>query len=175
MQGFEVNGKIPEFSDINGYLRYYPGTKQSIDFSMAFNPYHTRFSRLRLGANWGAPSDNLFLRVSWYKSLNPYFDNTWGERHQVSFYTGFKIPKINLDALGTLDYNIKERKLLYTALSVVYHYQCIDFKADVKMFYFREKPEAQFGISIGLGNIGKTTDFFGGLTDSEHARTNNPY
>lgn len=142
---------------------------------MAFNPYHTRFSRLRLGANWGAPSDNLFLRVSWYKSLNPYFDNTWGERHQVSFYTGFKIPKINLDALGTLDYNIKERKLLYAALSVVYHYQCIDFKADVKIFYFREKPEAQFGISIGLGNIGITTDFLGGLTDSEHARTNNPY
>ena len=175
MQGFEVDGKIPEFSDINGYLRYYPGTKQSIDFSMAFNHYHTRFSRLRLGANWGAPGDNLFLRVSWYRSLNPYFDNTWGERHQVSFYTGFKIPKINLDALGTLDYNIKERKLLYTSLSVVYHYQCIDFKADVKIFYFREKPEAQFGISIGLGNIGKTTDFLGGLTDSEHAQTNNPY
>jgi LPS-assembly protein len=175
MQGFEVDGKIPEFSDINGYLRYYPGTKQSIDFSMAFNPYHTRFSRLRLGVNWGAPGDNLFLRVSWYRSLNPYFDNTWGERHQVSFYTGFKIPKINLDALGTLDYNIKERKLLYTALSLVYHYQCIDFKADVKIFYFREKPEAQFGISIGLGNIGKTTDFLGGLTDSEHTQTSNPY
>ncbi len=175
MQGFEVDGKIPEFSDINGYLRYYPGTKHSIDFSMAFNPYHTRFSSLRLGANLGAPGDNLFLRVSWYRSLNPYFDNTWGERHQASFYTGFKIPKINLDALGMLDYNIKERKLLYTSLSVVYHYQCIDFKADVKIFYFREKPEAQFGISIGLGNIGKTTDFLGDLTDSEHAQTNNPY
>jgi lipopolysaccharide assembly outer membrane protein LptD (OstA) len=175
LQGFEVDGEIPEFSDINGYLRYYPGTKSSIDFSMAFNPYHTRFSRLRLGANLGAPGDNLFLRVSWYRSLNPYFDNTWGERHQFSFYTGFKIPKINLDALGTLDYNIKERKLLYTALSVVYHYQCIDFKADVKIFYFRETPEAQFGISIGLGNIGKTTDFLGGLTDSEHAQTNTPY
>jgi lipopolysaccharide assembly outer membrane protein LptD (OstA) len=175
MQGFEVNGEIPEFSDIYGYLRYYPGTKHSIDFSMAFNHYHTRFSHLRLGANLGASGDNLFLRVSWYKSLNPYFDSTWGDRHQISFYTGFKIPKINLDALGTLDYNIKERKLLYAALSVVYHYQCIDFKADVKIFYFREKPEAQFGISIGLGNIGITTDFLGGLTDSEHARTNNPY
>jgi LPS-assembly protein len=175
MQGFEVDGKIPEFSDINGYLRFYPGTRQSIDFSMAYNPYHNRFSRLRLGANLGAPDDNLFLRVSWYKSLNPYFDNKWGERHQVSFFAGFKIPKINLDALGSLDYNIKERKLLYSALSVVYHYQCIDFKADVKIFYFREKPEAQFGISIGLGNIGRTTDFLGDLTDSEHAQTNNPY
>lgn len=174
-QRFEVDGEIPAFSDINGYLRYYPGTKSSIDFSMAFNPYYTNFSRLRLGANLGGPTDNLFLRVSWYRSLNPYFDNTWGERHQVSFYTGFKIPKLNFDALGSLDYNIKERKLLYTALSVVYHYQCIDFKADVKIFYFREKPEAQFGISIGLGNIGKTTDFLGDLTDSEHTQTDNPY
>jgi LPS-assembly protein len=175
LQGFEVDGKIPEFSDINGYLRYYPGTKSSIDFSMAFNPYHTRFSRLRLGVNLGTPADSLFLRVNWYRSLNPYFDNTWGERHNVSFYTGFKIPRLNFDALGTLDYNIKERKLLYTALSVVYHYQCIDFKADVKIFYFREKPEAQFGISIGLGNIGKTTDFLGDLTDSDHARDDNPF
>jgi len=174
-QRFEVDGEIPAFSDINGYLRYYPGTKSSIDFSMAFNPYYTNFSRLRLGANLGTPADSLFFRVSWYRSLNPYFDNTWGERHQISFYTGFKIPKINLDALGTLDYNIKERKLLYTALSVVYHYQCIDFKADVKIFYYREKPEAQFGISIGLGNIGKTTDFLGGITDSEDARTDYPY
>jgi LPS-assembly protein len=174
-QMYEVDGEIPAFSDINGYLRYYPGTKTSIDFSMAFNPYYTNFSRLRLGANLGAPNDNLFLRVSWYRSLNPYFDNTWGERHQVSFYTGFKIPKINIDALGTLDYNIKERKLLYTAVSLVYHYQCIDFKADVRIFYYREKPEAQFGISIGLGNIGKTTDFLGGLTDSEYAQTNNLY
>jgi lipopolysaccharide assembly outer membrane protein LptD (OstA) len=174
-QRYEVDGEIPSFSDINGYLRYYPGTKSSIDFSMAFNPYYTNFSRLRLGANLGTPTDNLFLRVSWYRSLNPYFDNIWGERHQISFYAGFKIPKINLDALGTLDYNIKERKLLYTALSVVYHYQCIDFKADVRIFYFREKPEAQFGISIGLGNIGKTTDFLGGITDSERTQTNNPY
>jgi lipopolysaccharide assembly outer membrane protein LptD (OstA) len=174
-QRYEVNGEIPSFSDINGYLRYYPGTMSSVDFSMAYNPYHKNFSRLRLGANLGAPTDDLFLRVSWYRSLNPYFDNTWGERHQISFYAGFKIPKINLDALGTLDYNIKERELLYTALSLVYHYQCIDFKADVRIFYFREKPEAQFGFSIGLGNIGRTTDFLGGFTDSERAQTNNPY
>ncbi len=170
LQGFEVDGKIPEFSDINGYLRYYPGNKYSVDFSMAFNPYYTRFSQLRLGANLGAPTDNLFLRVSWYRSLNPYFDNTWGERHQVSFFTGVKIPRLNLKALGMLDYNIKERKFLYTSLSVVYHYQCIDFKADVKIFYFRETPEAQFGISIGLGNIGKTTDFLGDPTDSDLVR-----
>lgn len=170
LQGFKVDGKIPEFSDINGYLRFYPGNKYSVDFSMAFNPYYKRFSQLRLGTNLGAPADNMFLRISWYRSLNPYFDNIWGERHQVSFYGGVKIPRLNLDTLGMLDYNIKERKLLYTSLSIVYHYQCIDFKADVKIFYFREKPEAQFGISIGLGNIGKTTDFLGDLTDSGHAR-----
>jgi hypothetical protein len=174
LQIYKVDGEIPEFSDISGYLRYYPGTNASIDFSMAYNQYKTRFSHLRLGANLGAPADDLFIRVSWYKSLNPYFDRTWGDRHQISFFTGFKIPKINLDALGTLDYNIKERKLLYSAISVVYHYQCIDFKADVKIFYFREKPEAQFGFSIGLGNIGKTTDFLGGPTDSEHSRIYSP-
>ena len=163
LQDFEVNGEIPEFSDIDAYVRYYPATKYSLDFSMGLNPYHWSFTRLRLGANLGRPTDALFLRVSWYKSLNPYFDNTYGQRHQASFYAGAKIPKLNLDAIASIDYNIKEKEFQYTAVSLVYHYQCLDFKADVRIFYFREKPEAQFSFSIGLGNIGRTDDFLGGM------------
>ena len=47
--------------------------------------------------------------------------------------------------------------------SAVYHYQCLDFKFEFKVFYFRAKPETQFKFSLGLGNIGKTTDFLGGM------------
>ncbi|MBN1222901.1 MAG: LPS-assembly protein LptD [Candidatus Aminicenantes bacterium] len=163
LQAYEVDGEIPSFADIDGYLRFYPSNRYSVDFSMGLNPYHKTFTRLRLGANFGYPTDALFLRVSWFKSLNPYFDNTFGKRHQISFYAGTKIPRLNLEAIGAIDYNIQERKLLYSALSLVYHYQCLDFKADVRIFYFREKPEIQFGFSFGLGNIGSTEDLFGGL------------
>ena len=52
--------------------------------------------------------------------------------------------------------------MMYSAASLVYHYQCLDFKADVRIFFFRDKPEFQFKFSLGLGNIGKTTDFLGG-------------
>ena len=33
----------------------------------------------------------------------------------------------------------------------------------MKVFYFRAKPETQVKFSLGLGNIGKTTDFLGGM------------
>jgi hypothetical protein len=31
------------------------------------------------------------------------------------------------------------------------------------VFYFRERPETQFNISISFGNIGKSVGFFSGL------------
>ena len=69
----------------------------------------------------------------------------------------------DLEIQADIDFNVRERKLLYTGFAFLYNYQCIDFKADVKVFYFRETPDVQFRISFELGNIGRTIDFFGGL------------
>jgi hypothetical protein len=163
LQVYRVDGKIPEFSDISGYLRFYPVGKYSLDISADFNPYHNTFSSLRLGANLGSPADSLFLRVNWYKSINPYYENVWWNRHQVSFFGGLKIPELSLEAQAETNFNIQEGKMLYSALAVVYNYQCLDFRVELKVFYFREKPETQFLFSFGLGNIGKSIDFLGGM------------
>ncbi|MFC2158232.1 LPS-assembly protein LptD [Acidobacteriota bacterium] len=160
---YEVNGRVPRYSDANLYLRFYPARRYSVDFSASYNPYHKTFSRLRLGASMGSLNDPFFLNVSWYKSINPYIeDNIWA-RHQINVYAGFKIPALSLEAQGEIDFNIHKGEMLYTAASLIYHYQCLDFIADVKIFYFREKPEFQFMFSFGLGNIGKTTNFLGGM------------
>ncbi|NIM58480.1 MAG: LPS assembly protein LptD, partial [Candidatus Aminicenantes bacterium] len=163
LQFYQVDGKIPEFTDISGYLRFYPARKYSIDVSAAFNPYHNTFSSLRLGANFGSPRDSAFLRVNWYKSVNPYIEGTFADRHQISFFGGLKIPELSLEAQAETDFNIQEGKMLYSAFAVVYNYQCLDFRVELKVFYFREKPETQFMFSFGLGNIGKTIDFLGGM------------
>ena len=168
LQVYRVDGKIPEFSDISGYLRFDPVGKYSLDVSAAFNPYHNTFSSLRLGANLGSPEDNVFLRVNWYKSVNLYIEGMWWDRylwdrHQISFFGGLKIPDLSLEAQAEVDYNILERKMLYSALALVYNYQCLDFRVELKVFYFREKPETQFLFSFGLGNIGKSIDFLGGM------------
>jgi len=157
------NGEIPRFSDINGYLRFNPKNKFSLDVSAGFNPYFKSFSTLRFSASAGMPTDPYFLRVSWYKSENPYREILLWARHQISFYGGAKVPGLPLELNGAVDFNIQEKKLLYSALNCVYHYQCLDFKADIRVYYFREKPEFQFNISFGLGNIGKTTEFLGGM------------
>ncbi|MFC2169224.1 LPS assembly protein LptD [Acidobacteriota bacterium] len=162
LQNYSVEGEVPEFSDIQSYLRFYPSRKYSIDISASFNPYYNTFSRLRLGANFGLPEDNFFLRVNWYKSINPYREDSLWDRHQIGFFGGFKIPRLSLEGRAEFDFNIKEKEMLYAGVVFTYHYQCVDLIADVKIFYFREKPEMQFRISFGLGNIGKTTDFFGG-------------
>ncbi len=163
LQPFLVDDEIPRFTDISSYLRFYPKQKYSIDVSAGFNPYYKTLSSIRMGANFGVPEDPVFLRVNWYKSINPYYKNILYDRHQISCFSGANIPRLSMEAVAEVDFNIKEKKLLYSAFSLIYHYQCLDFTADVRVFYFREKPETYFRISIGLGNIGKTTDFLGGL------------
>jgi hypothetical protein len=160
---YTVNGEIPEFSDIQGNLRFYPVSRYSLDASASFNPYYGTLSRIRMGANLGTPNDAWFLRLNWYKSVNPYREDTLWARHQISVYGGCEIPSLSLEMKSQVDYNLQEKKLLYSAASLVYHYQCLDFSADLRVFYFRDKPEIQFGFSLELGNIGKTDDFLGGF------------
>jgi len=160
---YRIDGEIPETSDISGYLRFYPARKYSLDVSGAYNPHFKTFSHLRVGARYGSRNDNAFLWINWYKSINPYFEGVIYDRHQIGLYGGIKIPRLSLDAEAELDYNVQEKELVYSGLALVYHYQCIDIRAEVKVFYFRERPETQFNISIGLGNIGKSVGFFSGL------------
>jgi LPS-assembly protein len=162
MKYYPIDGAIPKFSELSSYIRFYPASAVSFDFSSSYNTYFKAFSSIRLGANLGAPSDNLFLNASWYKSSNPYYKNIYYDRHHISLAGGAKLPALNLEGRAEIDYNVSEKQMMYTAASLVYHYQCLDFKADVRIYYFREKPEFQYKISLGLGNIGKTTDFLGG-------------
>ncbi|MCJ7565684.1 MAG: LPS assembly protein LptD [Candidatus Aminicenantes bacterium] len=162
MRELLIDGKIPQFSELENYIRFFPGAGFSLDLSASFNTYFKSLSSIRLGAIFGSPADDLFLNINWYKSMNPYYKNPWYDRHQISLFGGAKIPAVSLELTGEMDFNVTEKKMLYSALSAVYHYQCLDLKADVRIFYFREKPDMQFKISFGLGNIGKTTDFLGG-------------
>ncbi len=166
---YRVDGKIPEFTEISSYLRFYPAAKYSIDFTAGYNPYYKTLSSLRLGAQLGTDADPMFLHVSWFKSINSWLQggqeiiySIW-DRHQISFFGGLKIPRWSLEAQGEVDFNIVERKMLYAAANISYHYQCLDLRAEMRVYYFRERPETQFRISFGLGNIGKTTDFLGGM------------
>lgn len=160
---YRWEGEIPRRSDIGSYVRFYPARKYSLDVSARYNTYQKMFSFLRLSASLNSPTDPLFLSINWYRSLNPWFKDILGDRQQVGGVVRLNMPRLNLEALGEFDFNIEKRRMLYTGLSLVYHYQCLDFKADVRIFYFREKPETQWRFSFGLGNIGKTTDFLGGL------------
>lgn len=162
MKKYPVNGKIPRLSNVDGYLRFYPSQKYSVDFSASFNPHYLTFQSLRVGANLGSRSDPVFLNVNWYKSINPYLESSIWNRHQVSASGGLKIPALNVEAFSEVTFNIQEMEMLYMGASLIYHYQCLDFEANLRMFYFRDKPEIQFRITFGLGNIGKTTDFLGG-------------
>lgn len=162
MKRYPVNGRIPSFSNIKGYVRFYPSRKYNVDFSAAFNPHYLSFQSLRLGANLGSGGDPVFLRVNWYKSINPYRKSSVWNRHQISASGGLKVPALDLEAFSQVTFNIQEMEMLYAGGSLVYHYQCLDFEASLRMFFFRDKPETQFRITFGLGNIGKTTDFLGG-------------
>jgi LPS-assembly protein len=162
---YDWEGAPPARSDITSYVRLYPGRNFSLDTSTGYNTYFDTFSYLRLAANINSLTDPFFLSVNWFRSMNPWRKTAIRNRQQIGFVSRVEIPRLQLEALLEFDYNILERKMLYSGVSLVYHYQCLDFKADVRIFYYRETPEVQYRFSIGLGNIGKTTDFMGGLGD----------
>jgi LPS-assembly protein len=160
---YKWEGEAPRYSDIVNYVRFYPAQKFSLDASSGYNVYHKTFSYLRLGASLNSFADPFFLSVSWFRSMNPWYQDVLGNRQHLSVVSRFEIPRLQLEGQGEFDFNILERKMLYSGVSLVYHYQCLDFKADFRVFYYRATPEVQYRFSIGLGNIGKTTDFMGGL------------
>ena len=164
---FRVNKKVPEFSVVDATIRCYPSAKYSLDVSLGYNPYYKKLSNLRLSADIGSRRDGQFLSVSWFKSEKTWYTDEisklFSNRHQISTTAGLKIPKWPIELYGSIDFNVREKKVLYTAFSAVYHYQCLDFTVEAKVFYYRVKPETQFKFSLGLGNIGKTTDFLGGF------------
>ncbi|MCX7972947.1 MAG: LPS assembly protein LptD [Candidatus Aminicenantes bacterium] len=155
--------EIPRFSDIGSYLRFYPLKKISLDFSANYNHYWQKLASWRLQANFNSPADFFFFNFSWFKSMNPWYRDVLWDRHQLGLTTKFQLPRPSLEALVDLSLNLVERRLLYAGLSAVYHYQCLDFRFDFRLFQFRDKPEIQFKFSLGLGHIGKTTDFLAGL------------
>ena len=176
---YRVDGLPPRFSEVTSYLRFYPGRLMSIDFSAGFNPYYKTVSSLRLGAGIGHPSDDFFLSVSWFKSINAWlrgaaeaaqnglplqYSSIW-DRHQISFIGGLKIPALDLEGKGEVDYNVIEKKILYVMGNLIFHYQCLDLKADVRLFYFRDTPEFRIAFSLGIGNIGRSSSMLGGSKD----------
>lgn len=169
LSNYPIDGRIPRFSELSAYVRVYPGAGYNLDFSIGYNPYQKAVSSMRLGASAGNAATGKFLTLSWFRSKNAWLQNidpnlrSLYDRHQVAAYGGVKLPGLGLDLTADVDFNVQEAKLLYAGASAVYHYQCLDFLVEVKVFYYRDKPEAQFKFSLGLGNIGKTTDFLGGF------------
>lgn len=169
---YTVDGEIPRFSEISGYVRYRPVGNMTLDAAAGLNPYTKQVGSIRLGAGLGSQATgNAFMSVNWFKSMNTWLPDLterqmiWYNRHQIGVNGGWKIPRLGLEFFADTDFNIQERKMLYSAVSFNYNWQCIDIGAEVKVFYFRyyDQPDVQFRINLGLGNIGKTTDFLGGF------------
>ncbi|HPW17138.1 MAG TPA: LPS assembly protein LptD [Candidatus Aminicenantes bacterium] len=166
---FSVDGRPPRFSEVAATLRFYPQAKFSFDAAAAYNPYHRRLSSLRLGATVGARADGDFLTVSWFSSRDSWATGVdpgliaLYNRDQVGASAGLRLPALGVDLQAEADYNIRERKLLYTGAQLVCHWQCLDFLVDVRAYYFRERPDVQVRFSLGLGAIGRTLGFLQGF------------
>lgn len=166
---YPVDGRPPRFSEITGTLRFYPQAKFSLDASAGYNTYYDTLSSLRLSATAGSKADGEFLTLTWFKSRNAWVAGAdpallaLYNRDQVGALGGLRLPGLDLDLQLEADYNIKDRRLLYTGAQATYHYQCIDIMIDVRAFYYRAKADTQVRVSVGLGSIGKSLDFLGGF------------
>jgi len=166
---FPVDGEPPRFSEVTGTLRFYPQAKFSLDASAGYNPYYRNLSSLRFSATAGSKAEGDFLTLTWFSSRNPWITGvdpalvSLYSRDQVGAFGGLRLPGLDLDLQLEADYNIKDRKLLYTGAQITYHYQCVDILVDVRVFHFRDRPDTQVRVSLGLGSIGRSLDFLGGF------------
>ena len=160
---YRFEGRIPTVSDISASLRFFPSQSFSLDVSSAYNTYHNLLSSVRLGARLGNPTDDFYLNVSWLKSQNPWNDFVYMNRHQINLFGGLKIPGLDFEVQGEFDYNITRKEVLFAGFDAVYHYQCVDFKANVRVYNFRAQRDVEFSLSVGLGGITHSADFLGGL------------
>jgi len=169
LKSYLVDGKPPRFSEISGTVRYYPKETFSLDAAAGYNPYYRNFSSLRLTGTAGLKETGRYLSLNWYKSMNSWVvgvDPTLRSlynRHQLGLTGGWRLPQSSLELLGEVDFNIKTKKLLYTAIQLVHHYQCLDIQAEVRVYNTSSRAETQFKLSIGLGSIGRTSDIMGDL------------
>lgn len=150
------------FSPVNAYLRYYPGSRFSLDISADFNPYEKNFLSSRLTASLGQPEDSFFFRLNWTRNYQPLTPDSIFRSHQAGLQAGWRWPE-RLDLKTQVEFDLQNRKILYTALAGIYHYQCLDFSFDLRVFYYRSQPEVQFRFSVGLGNISHSSDLLGAL------------
>lgn len=166
---FPVDGKAPRFSEVTATLRFYPQSEFSFDAAAAYNPYYDSLSSLRLSATAGAKAAGNFITLTWLTSRNSWVAGidpaliALYDRDQVGAFGGLRLPGLSLDLQLEADYNIERRKLLYTGAQATFHYQCLDVLVDVRVFYYRERPDTQVRLSLGLGSIGRTLDFLGGF------------
>jgi len=162
-----VDGKPPRFSEITGFIRYYPNENYSVDAALGFNPYYHDFATLRLTATAGSKADGRFVSLNWYRSLNAWLTGINPEllalynRHQIGASFGWRFPTLRVQ--GEVDYNIQTKRLLYTAAQIIYHYQCLDFQFEFGSSFYLPQPTTEFKFSIGLGNIGRAPDLLGGF------------
>lgn len=150
------------FSPVNVYLRYYPSGPFSLDVSTDFNPYEKNLLSSRLSAGWGKPEDSFFFSLNWSKYYQAITPDSFLRSHQAGIQAGVRWPE-KIELKTQVEVDIQNRKILYSALAGTYHYQCLDFSFDLRIFYYRSKPEAQFRFSVGLGNISHTSDLLGTL------------
>ncbi len=160
------DGTIPRFTDLSSYVRFFPVGDFNLDFRAGYNTYKKTLSSVRAAAGFGTAADDIYFSLSWYKSVNAYFQTVYSNREQIGASAGVNISDLNL--YGDLQYNVLAKKMLYANLALAWNWQCLNFKVNAQAFFFRDKPEFQIRFSIGLGNINESSDSLGARTAADN-------
>ncbi|MDD8020667.1 MAG: LPS assembly protein LptD [Acidobacteriota bacterium] len=148
---------------LNGFLRFYLQKRFSLDVSADYNTYENNFLSFRLSTNYAAPGDNFFFGLNWSKSYQQLSADSFFRSNQVGLQSSFRLPA-KLEIKGQVEYDFQLKKVIYTGLMCTYHYQCLDFSFDLRIFNYRFRPETQFRFSVGLGNISRSSNFLGAFS-----------
>ncbi|MCP5104734.1 MAG: LPS-assembly protein LptD, partial [bacterium] len=160
-RGRKLEGEYPEFSQLKNTLRLRPHKNFTMDASLLYNHYLNKFTRVRLSVGY-KKTDSIINGNFFYNNyINQYRPDYELNRETIGGSLNIGHPRFPLRFDSNVNYDITDKQFRLGSFMLIYDYQCIQFRGELKLFKYTERVETQFNIGVSFGNLGMVKDILG--------------
>lgn len=159
----KIDGKSPEFSELDNSLRLRFSDNFSLDSRLSYNYYIKRFRSLYVRLNFSDRYNRIGGSFGYSSFTNPFFLGVANEfnRQVIRGDLSIDFPGFPIKLQGGIDYDITDKDFRYSSVVLKYDYQCVHFNFEFKLFKRLDTIDSQFRFGISFGNLGMVSDFLG--------------
>jgi len=162
-RGRKINGEFPDFSELGTSLRLSFFKNVSMDFSLSYNHYLEKFSRISAVLTLSGEDNPLRGRLAYSSYVSPYMPaNFYFNRDLITGAIDLTLPDFPVQLSTGVSYDITEKKFRYGSAIAKVNFQCMKFNFEFKIFSNNLGTYSQFRFGFSLGEMGNVSDLMGG-------------